>query len=288
MYLWWAKDVRNFSESSLKSRRIYLRDFNSYLMTLGKTDFRTLTAIDVDLYHAEMSKRITRRGTPVSIGTLNTSIRCIKSVLNWAKTYLGITLEITPSSLREKKVPDKIPEIIVFSQVASVVRQCTNEQDRLIIALMFEAGLRIQEVADTSIEHLQGVKLHVVGKGDKHRITFISSQLAGQLREFAKSSNREQGCLFRPQMHGGLRYEDTDTIRQRVKRVFKETIDITMHPHQLRHAFALNLLENGCGLRSIQKLLGHSKIETTMQYLGITDKYLEKDYTATFGGSVLT
>ena len=287
MYLWWAENVRHFSESSLKSRRIYLRDFNTHLSSNGKTDFRTLTAIDVDIYHAQMSQRVTRRGKPVSIGTINTSLRCVKSVLNWAITYLGIELEIVPSSLREQKVPEKIPEIIVFSQVATVVKECTNQQDRLIIALMFEAGLRIQEVADMSIEHLQGRKLHVVGKGDKHRITFISPNLADQLRDFAEQTNRVHGCLFRPQMHGGLKYEDTDTIRTRVKRVFKQTLDIDMHPHQLRHAFALNLLENGCGLRSIQKLLGHSKIETTMQYLGITDKFLEKDYEASFGGSVL-
>lgn len=288
MYLWWAENVRKFSESSLKSRRIYLRDFDTYLTSTGKTNFREIDAIDVDVYHALMAQRTTRRGgKPISIGTINTSIRCVKSVLNWATTYLGIKLVIIPSSLREQKVPEKIPDVIVFSQVVDAVSQCANQQDRLIIALMFEAGLRIQEVADMSIEHLKGIKLHVVGKGEKHRITFISTNLADQLRDYADQTDRLQGCLFRPQMHGGLRYEDTDTIRSRIKRVFKQTVDLDMHPHQLRHAFALNLLENGCGLRSIQKLLGHSKIETTMRYLGITDKFLEKDYVTNFGGSVL-
>ena len=88
-------------------------------------------------------------------------------------------------------------------------------------------------------------------------------------------------------MHGGDHYTNIDTVRARIKRVFLRVMGIDMHPHQLRHAFAINLLENGANIRSIQKLLGHAKIETTMRYLGISDKYLKQDYTTHFGGSVL-
>lgn len=287
MHLWWAENVRNFSQTSIKSRSIYLRNFNSYLEIHGKTNFRNITSIDVDLYHADMAQRVSARGRRYSTGTVNTSIQCIKSILNWSITYLGVELSIVPGSIMEKRQADKMPEVILFSQVAAVVKQCKNEQDRLMIAVMFEAGLRIQELADVSILHLQGNKLNVIGKGEKHRITFISAELSQMLQNYAENTGRDTGCLFRPQMHGGLRYEHTDTIRQRVKKHFKQILDIDMHPHQLRHAFALNLLENGCGLRSIQKLLGHSNIETTMRYLGITDKFLEKDYVTSFGGSVL-
>lgn len=95
------------------------------------------------------------------------------------------------------------------------------------------------------------------------------------------------GNIFRPARFGDgdNGYKSLDTIRERIKSVFLKC-DIKMNPHMLRHAFALNLLENGCSLRSIQKLLGHTNIETTMRYLQVTDKFLEKSYREHFGGSV--
>ena len=89
------------------------------------------------------------------------------------------------------------------------------------------------------------------------------------------------GYLFRPLMHGrkGEGYRHLQNIRQRIQHWFKEILGIKMGPHQIRHAFARRLLEAGCNLRAIQKMLGHANIETTMIYLGVDDDWLEKEYT---------
>lgn len=157
-----------------------------------------------------------------------------------------------------------------------------------MISLMFEAGLRIDELMKVEIAHLRGNCLSIVGKGGKHHITFISWHLADELREYASKYPHENGQkLFRPLLNGSEEgYINTDTIRQRIKREFRETLGVEMHPHQLRHSFATHLLEQGCDIRSIQRLLGHSKIETTMRYLDISDKHLANDYQTYFKGTV--
>lgn len=135
-----------------------------------------------------------------------------------------------------------------------------------MIAVMFEGGLRLAEVANMKIGDLRGTTLDVVGKGNKHRITFISDELATALNVWIADNGWTSGYYFRPIRCGKEEHYQPGTIRGRVKIAFEEVLGMDMHPHELRHAFALNLLENGCGLRSIQKLLGHSKIETTMTF----------------------
>lgn len=287
--LWYTENVRKYSRSGCKSRRIYLTRFCDHMEKIGVFNVIDISNMNIDEYHAEYATTISRRGQVVSPGTVNTSIRAVRSLLNWCKTYLDEPISARTQEIFEMKVPEKTMQIITFSEVKKAIELCSHEQDRLMIAVLFEAGLRIAELMNLKIEDFRGRTIDVVGKNGKHRITFVSAELAIEIHSWVQKNNWQSGCVFRPLMHCTDKngYEHTDTIRARIQRVFLSKMNIKMHPHQLRHAFALNLLENGCSLRSIQKLLGHSKIETTMVYLGVTDKYLEKEYATSFGGTVL-
>lgn len=284
-YLYYSADVRMRSKCTIKSRRFYLCRFSDYIGC--DMDICEISNVEIDDYHAEMRNTVSRRGKPMSIGSVNNSIRSIKALFNHCIDYLELDLRVKPFMIYELKQPESHPEIIRFSDVKKVVKNCKNEQDKIMIALAFEAGLRIDELCHVCIEDIRSTTLDVVGKGNKHRITFISSSLANQIKEFCSSRGITSGCVLRPLQHGGDHYQNDDTIRQRMKRVFKSQIGIDMHPHQLRHAFAVNLLESGTNIRTIQKLLGHSKLETTMRYLDISNDYLRDEYNKHFGGSVL-
>lgn len=285
-YLFYQAKVRMRSPSTIKGRRIYLTRFGNYFGM--DADIGSLSNVDIDRYHTDMRASTSRRGKPMSIGSVNTSIRSVKALLNHCINYHGEPILAKTFMIYELKQPETHPEIILFSDVREVVAVCKDEQDRLMIALLFEAGLRIAELCAVKLEDFRDTTLDVVGKGAKHRITFVSNELYTAITERCRSLGIERGYIFRPLMHGGDHYTNIDTVRARIKRVFLRVMGIDMHPHQLRHAFAINLLENGANIRSIQKLLGHAKIETTMRYLGISDKYLEQDYTTHFGGSVLS
>lgn len=288
-HLSYMENSRRFSQNTIRLRKIYLAKFLEYADENFSGTFAEITNMMVDEYFANYANSPSARGGKVSLQTVNVMIRSVKAMFNWAKNYADISCKIHPAELREYKVPDKHPDIIVHSEVAKVVKNWRNLQDCLMIATDFEAGLRIEELMKMKIEDLRGQTLDVVGKGEKHRITFISRELADDLADYWKSQGWKSGFAFRPQQHvsdSESGYSNDETIRARIKTAFREILGIKMHPHQLRHAFALNLLENGCNIVSIQKMLGHAKVETTMKYLNITDKFLEKDYIANFGGTV--
>ncbi len=285
-YLYYVQNVRRRAKSTVKNKRIYLYRFAK---SVGSDlDILDLTNQMIDEYHVNMQLSPSAKGGVMSVYTVNISIRSIKSMLTFCREYLGIEPKAKSFLIHELKEPDNHPNIIFFSDVQKVVAACNRWQDRLMIALTFESGLRIAELCKVRLEDFRRTTLDVVGKGEKHRITFLSDELYGEIQDFCKSRDIGSGYVFRPlNKNGNDHYKDTDTVRRRIEAEFKRTMGIKMHPHQLRHAFAINLLENGTNVRSIQKMLGHSKLETTMRYLGISDKYLKEDYVAHFGGSVL-
>lgn len=286
-YFWYADSVRNFSPSTLKSRRVYLTYFKYWMMATGVSQVEDITNILIDEYHAEFKLKKNRHGCENSIGTVNESIKIVSVFLKWCANYHDIKLTAKVSEIRPLKAHDIRKRQLTFSEIYDVVHSCENRQDRLMIALCFEAGLRIDELRNVQYEDFRGTTLDVIGKGSKHRITYISFELKEEIDSWMLFNNWTGGFIFRPIRLGvpGGRYENIDTVRGRITAVFG-AFGIKMNPHMLRHAFALNLLENGCSIRAIQKLLGHSNIETTMKYLQVTDKFLEKNYRDHFGGSV--
>lgn len=279
-YLEYAEYVRGFSPATLKGKRVYLKQLLEYLETNEFTDIRTVTNIDLDTYFVYMGRRV---GTH----SVNSCKRAAKSFLGYCENYRKIPLQVMTNEIRERRPDDKYPDILTHEEITAVIKRVKNKQDKLIIAVMYEAGLRMAEVIDLKIEHVRGRTLDVVGKGRRHRITYITPSLANELHSWMAHNGWIKGHVFRPQLHGkGGGYEDTETVRRRIKQHFKRLIGREMHPHLLRHAFALRLLHQKCDLRTIQKLLGHSKIETTMVYLQIDNDYLEKKYSQSFNRSV--
>ncbi len=284
-YIFYVESIRRRAASTVRNKRIYL---NRLADSIGRDlDILELTNQMIDNYHADMQMSISARGGIMSVYTVNISIRSVKSLMNFCSNYLDLPIKCKTFLIQELREPEDHPSIIFFSDVQKVVANCNNWQDRLMIALAFESGLRIAELCAVRVEDFRNTTLDVIGKGQRHRITFLSDELKSEIDRFCRVKGIDHGYIFRPQMHGGDRYKDTDTVRRRIESEFKRTMSIKMHPHQLRHAFAINLLENGTNVRSIQKMLGHTKLETTMKYLGISNKYLKEDYVAHFGGTVL-
>lgn len=146
-----------------------------------------------------------------------------------------------------------------------------------MIAFLAQSGVRISELVNIRVEHVNGDTIQIDGKGSVQRVVYISEELAFKLENHIQQNRLEpyDFLFFNTFWKGGKL--TTGTARLRVQKCF-EKVGVKMHPHQLRHSFAISLLQNGCDLVTIQRLLGHADIQTTMVYLRVTDSYLKNAY----------
>lgn len=273
-YLYYMENIRDFSPDTIKSRRSYLKEFSEYF---SDTDVEAITNSMLDSYFVFLKNRVSyQTGELLSYGSLNNRKRAVRVFLKWCMEDEDISLKVKLSKIYIKRDKDRHSRQLDKEYIEMVISKITDKQDQLMVRLMYEAGLRISELASVRIEHLRGIRLEIVGKGDKKRVTFISQELAIDLHKWMVDKSRS-GYVFKPTQRGGDKYS-IDPIRQRIKKWFLVIAGLKMHPHQLRHAYARNLLDGGCSIRAIQKLLGHAHIETTMTYLGVDDNWLEKEY----------
>jgi integrase/recombinase XerD len=277
-YLYDMENVYEASIETVKSRRSYLRDFSEYF---NEFEVNEITNTHLNEYFTYLKNRVSPlTGRPISYGSLNNRKRALRVFFRWLIEDREVSVKVIPARIVIKREPDGHTKQIAHEDILYVIDRVTHRQDQLMIRLAYEAGLRISELVKVKVDHLNGRKLEVVGKGSKRRNTFISHELADDLRKWMEDKSWHMGYVFRPNLHGkaGECYRHVDSIRQRIKRWFKKLLGLKMHPHQLRHAFARRLLEAGVSLRAIQKLLGHAGVETTMTYLGVDDAWLEKEY----------
>jgi site-specific recombinase XerD len=191
------------------------------------------------------------------------------------------------------KQPDRLPRFLTdehvcrlrddFEQRVTQARFSAQRRDavldRAAFYLMWHAGLRLGEVEELRLEDLDlpGRKLMVrQGKGRKDRAVYLTDTTVRAVQDYLTA--RGQG----PTDHVFL-YRNKpvckDLIRSRVKAA-GERVGVQVSPHRLRHTCATQLLNAGCRVTSIQKLLGHRHIDSTLIYARVHDQTVSADYYA--------
>jgi len=137
-------------------------------------------------------------------------------------------------------------------------------RNRALIGLMLDTGLRRAEVAGLTLRavELDDCLLSVMGKGNKQRRVPFSTGVRALLLEWLRVRGAEDGSLF------WLRDQSIRTVFRRIQ----EELGLDrFHPHQIRHQSATMLVRANVDLATVQRILGHSDISTTLQYLSLND-----------------
>lgn len=155
-------------------------------------------------------------------------------------------------------------------------------RDALLLALLYDCGLRVSELAALCLEQLdlESWLIRVRGKGDKERFVPFGEEARGAILAYLSRSRglsrRADGNkhLF-PGARGG------HLTRQRAWQIVKTHlagagVARSVSPHTLRHSFATHLLDNGADLRAVQLLLGHADISTTQIYTHLSQERLRQ------------
>ena len=160
-------------------------------------------------------------------------------------------------------------------------------RDRAILETFFSTGLRLSELCSLKryIDIERG-EVSVRGKGDKLRVVFLSDGARKAIKEYlAKRTDPEEALFISISKSGNAMKRITPRSVERLVDFYARAAGIPkkIHPHQLRHSFATDLLINGADLRSVQSLLGHANVATTQIYTHLTNKELREIHKAFHG-----
>jgi integrase/recombinase XerD len=173
------------------------------------------------------------------------------------------------------KRPHKVPNVLSRDEVRRLLACVTRPNHRLLLTTLYAAGLRLSEGLHLQVPDIdsQRMMLHIRhGKGQKERLVPLSPILLAELRDWWRI-RRPARWLFPGQ--GGNRPLSPGVVRRACKwAAWKARLTKHVTPHTLRHSYATHLLESGLDIRTLQKLLGHSRLVTTAHYTHVTDERL--------------
>lgn len=196
-------------------------------------------------------------------GTVNTIYSALKFL--YTKT---LSKPWNVDKLVRMKEGRKLPVILSQSEVKAIFDATDNLKHKAILMTIYGAGLRVSEVSNLRISDIDSKNMQIVvkqGKGKKDRYTLLSEANLSILRQYWKRY-QPKGMLFQGKFPGepiSVRSIQKVFEASRVKAGIKKDASV----HTLRHCFATHLLEADTDLCSIQRLMGHTSIETTTRYL---------------------
>jgi len=169
------------------------------------------------------------------------------------------------------KQPQRLPEILSREEVWRLLRACPHPRHRLLLATTYAAGLRVSEVVALKVSDLDAERMTVrvdQGKGAKDRYVPLSHRLLHELRTYWTSHPPGPWVFANRRGTGPIHF----TVAQKIYMAAKLRAGIVKQGgiHALRHAFATHLLEAGTDLHTVQRLLGHRHITTTMRYFHLS------------------
>lgn len=193
------------------------------------------------------------------------------------KFFYRVTLKRSEAQfvIPRARAPQKLPQILAREEVAALLEKTVNLKHRAVLMTAYGAGLRLNEICHLKVADIDSKRMTIrveQGKGAKDRYTLLSPRLLAELRRYW-IAHRPKEWLF--------------TRRDRTRPISDGTVHRIYHAakarariakeggiHSLRHAFATHLLEAGVDIHTIQRLMGHGHISSTLRYFHLARKHL--------------
>ena len=191
--------------------------------------------------------------------------------------YSGIRLfyvNILGRTWNEDKLPrprkeKSLPKVVSREQIKILMDHAVMFKHQVFFALLYSTGMRLGEVLRLRTEHIdsKNMKIHILkGKGKKDRFTILSAEMLELLRFYFIKCRPENGLVFNGRIKGKAWSE---RAAQRSFKLARRAAGLPefITAHCLRHSFASHSLENGTDLVTLQQLMGHKHIKTTVRYI---------------------
>lgn len=279
LYVRYLRLERNLSPNTIEAYRNDLAHLEAFMMR-NNLKLENVTLEQLHTFAASLHEYGI---TPRSQARVLSGVRSFFRFL-----VLDGVVESDPTELLEwPSLPEHLPVVLTLEEIDRIedsidLSKAEGARNRAIIEVLFSCGLRVSELVNMKLcdLYLEDRVLLVRGKGNKERLVPVSNKAIADLkrwffdRNLMKIKPGEDDYVFLNRRGAHL---TRTMILIMVKRQAEEAgIKKTISPHTFRHSFATALLQGGADLRSIQAMLGHEKIDTTLVYTHISNEQLRK------------
>ena len=252
-----AKRIEGCSERTLN----YYRTTVEHLISQIETGVRKISTEEIREYLSNYQKR-----NSCSNVTIDNIRRNISSFFSWLEEEDYI-LKSPMKRIHKIKTKTVVKNIISDEGIEKLRDNCKEKRDLAIIDLLYSTGIRVGELVNLNIEDidLEGRECIVYGKGDKERRVYFDAKAKVHLKEYidARTDNNEALFVTLDEPHNRLKISGVEIRLRKLGRM----LDLDrIHPHKFRRSIATRAIDKGMPIEQVQKILGHSQIDTTMQY----------------------
>ena len=271
---------RNLSKFTVRNYKNDLKSFKDFINLDNNILLKDIDKSLIRKYVHYLNTKDYKRSS------INRKLSVLRSLFNYVSTNSDFD-EITVPMISKSKIQKKLPSIISIEQtdrlISSIdVTNLLGVRDRALIETLYTTGMRVSEISSLNIDDIiDKNKIKLMGKGAKPRVVFMSDTARTWIDQYIKLcsqkfKNLQNNALFLNRFGTRL---SVRSIQNLVKKYgYKSGIGVSLHPHLLRHTFATHMLSNGADLRTVQALLGHSKVSTTQIYTHVANSDMKKSY----------
>lgn len=198
--------------------------------------------------------------------TVDNIRRNISSFFSWLEEENYI-LKSPMRRIHKIKTKQQVKEIISDEAIEKLRDHCRCPRDLAMIDLLYSTGIRVGELVNLNISDInfEARECIVFGKGDKERRVYFDAKAKLHLQDYLKTRHDENPALFvtLDAPHARLKISGVEI---RLRELGKNLHLNKIHPHKFRRSMATRAIDKGMPIEQVQKILGHSQIDTTMQY----------------------
>ena len=252
-----AKQIEGCSERTIKYYRVTIE----HLLKNVQNPIRKITTEMMREYLVDYQK-INNCGKT----TVDNIRRNISSFFSWLEEEDYI-LKSPMRLIHKIKTKKAVKNIITDEEIEKLRDNCRNLRDTAMIDLLYSNGIRVGELVKLNIEDINFSERECVvfGKGDKERKVYFDAKSKIHLKNYIESRTDNNPALF-VTLNAPYDRLKISGVEIRIRELGRLLNLEKIHPHKFRRTMATRAIDKGMPIEQVQKILGHSQIDTTMQY----------------------
>lgn len=265
-----AKKIEGLSKGTLQTYKLYLEHF--LLNVCKPIEEITANDIRVYLYTYQQTRKVTNR-------TMDGRRLVLNTFFDWCFQE-GYLLQNPCRQIHPIKYEMKMVEPLTGIELELIRDACKTKREKALIETFYSTGCRVSEMAaltKNDIDFRKG-EVHLLGKGAKHRISYINAKAEVALKKYLLSRSDDNSALFVSERKPYKPLQKS-AIERIIKNIGERSgVGRRVYPHLIRHTTATDALERGMNVAEVQKILGHEKLDTTMIYAKVCQENVKFDH----------